>query len=65
MPQSVRAVSVYSKSDPIVSYQSCLDPDAEHVEVSSSHTGMSVNVGVYRVIARVLAEEEAAERWAA
>ncbi|HEX4563980.1 MAG TPA: alpha/beta hydrolase [Solirubrobacteraceae bacterium] len=65
MPQSVRTVSVYSKSDPIVSYRSCLDPDAEQVEVSSSHTGMSVNVGVYRVIARVLAEEEAAERWAA
>jgi hypothetical protein len=66
MPERVRSVSVYSRSDAIVSYQSCLDPYAEHVEVSSSHTGMSVNVSVYRVIARVLEEEEqAAARWAA
>lgn len=65
MPASVRTVSVYSKSDAIVSYRSCLDPDAENVEVSSSHTGMSVNAAVYCVIARVLAEEESAERWAA
>jgi pimeloyl-ACP methyl ester carboxylesterase len=57
LPTSVRAVSVYSRSDPIVSFESCLDPYAEHVEVRSSHTGMSVNVGVYRVLARVLDEE--------
>lgn len=56
MPQSVRAVSVYSRSDGIVSFESCLDPYAEHVEVRSSHTGMSVNVEVYRVLARILDE---------
>jgi hypothetical protein len=65
MPESVRAVSVYSRSDAIVSYESCLDADAEHVEVNSSHTGMSVNLGVYRVLARILEEEEAEQRWAA
>jgi len=65
MPESVRAVSVYSRSDAIVGYESCLDPDAEHVEVRSSHTGMSVNVEVFRVLARVLDEEEDACRAAA
>jgi triacylglycerol lipase len=61
LPPSVRAVSVYSRSDAIVAYRACLDPCAEHVEVRSSHTGMSVNVEVYRVLARVLDEE--AQRW--
>jgi pimeloyl-ACP methyl ester carboxylesterase len=65
MPKDVRAVSVYSRSDPIVSYQSCLDADAEHVEVRSSHAGMSVNVEVYRVLARVLDETERSRRLAA
>jgi triacylglycerol lipase len=64
LPKSIRAVSVYSRTDPIVSFQSCLDPSAEHVEVSSSHTGMSVNVEVYRVLARVL-DEATDERMAA
>jgi pimeloyl-ACP methyl ester carboxylesterase len=64
LPESVRAVSVYSRTDPIVSYRSCLDPCAEQVEVNSSHTGMSVNVEVYRVLARVL-DEAGEERLAA
>lgn len=58
LPPGVRAVSVYSRSDPIVAYPACLDPCAEHVEVESSHTGMSVNLDVYRVLARVLDEEQ-------
>ena len=57
----VRAVSIYSRSDGIVSWEACLDPGAEHVEVDSSHTGMSVNLSVYRVLARVLDEER--QRW--
>src|SRR3954451_7870068 len=54
----MRAVSIYSRSDGIVSWEACLDPYAEHVEVDSSHTGMSVNARVYRVIAAVLDDEE-------
>jgi len=64
MPADVRAVSVYSRSDPIVAFESCLDRCAEHVEVRSSHAGMSVNAEVYRVLARVL-EEESEQRCAA
>jgi pimeloyl-ACP methyl ester carboxylesterase len=61
LPQTVRAVAIYSKTDGIVSWQACLDPSARHVEVDSSHCGMSVNRSVYRVLAEVLEEEE--RRW--
>src|SRR4051794_6738210 len=59
LPDGLRAVSVYSRSDGIVAWEACLDPCAEHVEVDSSHTGMSVNARVYKVIARVLDGEVA------
>lgn len=55
-PREVGFVSIYSRSDGIVDWRSCLDPAAEHVEVNSSHCGMSVNADVYRVTARALAQ---------
>jgi pimeloyl-ACP methyl ester carboxylesterase len=48
-------VSVYSRSDGIVDWRSCLDPSARHVEVRASHIGMAVNRSVYRVVAEALA----------
>jgi len=57
LPEGVRAVSVYSRSDGIVSWKACLDPQAEHVEVRSSHGGMSVHRDVYRVLSAVLDDE--------
>jgi hypothetical protein len=54
LPEDVRAVSVYSRSDGIVDWQACLDPHAEHIEVASSHCGMSVHPQVYGVLERVL-----------
>jgi hypothetical protein len=56
LPPALRAVAIYSRSDGIVSWKACLDPYAECVEVDSSHAGMSVNLGVYRVLAGVLDE---------
>ena len=53
-PRGVKFVSVYSRSDGIVDWQSCLDPHAEHVEVGASHIGMSVHGDTYRAIARAL-----------
>ncbi len=47
--------SVYSRSDGIVDWRSCLDPAAEHVEVSASHIGMAVNAQVFRAVAGALA----------
>ena len=54
-PGGVGFVSVYSRSDGIVDWRACLDPDAEHVEVEASHIGMAVNKDVFRAVARALA----------
>ena len=53
-PKDVGFVSVYSKSDGIVKWRSCLDPCAEHVEVHASHCGMAVHGDTYRVVGDAL-----------
>jgi hypothetical protein len=53
-PDDVGFVSVYSKSDGVVRWSSCLDEYASHVEVGASHCGMAANPGVYRAIATAL-----------
>jgi pimeloyl-ACP methyl ester carboxylesterase len=57
LARRVRAVSIYSRSDGIVSWQACLDPCARNIEVDSSHCGMALNPAVYRVLAGILDEE--------
>jgi len=54
----IEAAAVYSRSDAIVDWRACLDPYADCVEVDSSHCGMSVHPGVYRVLERVLNDAE-------
>ena len=51
VPRGVGHVAVYSRSDGIVDWKSCLDPSAEHIEVRSSHCGMAVHPGVYGIVA--------------
>ncbi len=46
-PSGVRFVSIYSRSDEIVRWESCLDPAAVHVEVDVSHLGMGVSRDVW------------------
>jgi triacylglycerol lipase len=53
-PRDVALVAVYSRTDGIVDWRACLDPEARHVEVHSSHVGMSAHPGVYRAIADAL-----------
>lgn len=53
-PGDVRFISLYSRSDGIVDWRSCLDPAAEHVEVRASHIGMAVHGDTYREVARAL-----------
>jgi pimeloyl-ACP methyl ester carboxylesterase len=53
-PTDVGFVSLYSRSDGVVDWRACLDPDAECVEVGASHIGMSLNVEAYRAVARAL-----------
>jgi pimeloyl-ACP methyl ester carboxylesterase len=60
---AIEAVAVYSRSDAIVDWRTCVDPHSEAVEIDSSHCGMSVHPGVFRVLEGVLdagAEELAA-----
>jgi triacylglycerol lipase len=61
-PREVGYVAVYSRSDGIVDWRSCLDPAAtDHVEIPASHCGMSLNHHAYRVVAvalRAFAEYE-------
>jgi triacylglycerol lipase len=48
-------VSVYSRSDGIVDWRSCLDPHAtELVEIRASHCGMAVSRAAWRAVAEAL-----------
>ena len=51
----VRLVSVYSKSDGVVDWRSCLDPHATAlVEIGASHCGMAVSRAAWRAVADAL-----------
>jgi triacylglycerol lipase len=58
-PGAVPTTHVYSRTDGVVHWQSCIDvsgaPSVENVEVMGSHVGMAVSADVYRVIADRLA----------
>lgn len=56
MPDGVGFLCVYSRSDGIVDWRSCLDPEAdEHIEVDSSHCGMSAHPEVFEAVGHALA----------
>lgn len=64
-PVPVPATSIYSKSDGIVAWRSCLQdegPQHENVEVDCSHTGMGWHVQVLQVVADRLGQDEHAWR---
>ena len=65
-PVDVPYVALYSRSDGIVNWRSCLDPEAELVEVRASHIGMGMNAEVYAELARALARfaaRDQADAW--
>lgn len=43
MPEGVGFTAIYSRNDGIVDWRACVDPEAEQVEVSASHTGMALD----------------------
>lgn len=54
-PAGVGYVALYSRSDGIVDWRACLDPEAQRcVEVRASHCGMGLNAGVYEQVAEAL-----------
>ncbi|WP_233159619.1 alpha/beta fold hydrolase [Pseudonocardia sp. MH-G8] len=54
-PLRVPAVAIYSREDGVVGWRSCQDPEAEWVEVTSSHTGMGTDPQLYTALATRLA----------
>jgi pimeloyl-ACP methyl ester carboxylesterase len=52
--ENVRYLAFYSREDAIVSWQACLDPAAEQIEVSTTHVGMGMNREVWMRIATLL-----------
>jgi pimeloyl-ACP methyl ester carboxylesterase len=61
MPSGVGYLSVYSKSDGVVRWRACLDPEAEHLEIKASHVGMAVHPRAFRAVAAALADFRAAD----
>jgi triacylglycerol lipase len=54
-PAGVPYTSVYTRNDAIVDWRTCLDPAAELIEVPSSHTGMTTDPAVQRLVAERVA----------
>jgi triacylglycerol lipase len=48
-------LSVYSRTDGVVKWKSCLDPSATHLEVHTSHMGMAVHRETFQAVAGALA----------
>ena len=67
-PPPVPCTSIYSRSDGIVAWQACIDPDAdparqrENIEIESSHSGMGWNPRVLAIVADRLAQPPGAWR---
>ena len=60
-PVPVPTTSIFSKTDGIVHWQSCLEaegPERENVEVACSHTGMGFHAEVLAVVADRLAQPD-------
>jgi len=56
LPDSIRQVSVYTKSDGIVDWKVCINNNRHtDVEVEGTHCGLAWNPDVFRVIAKKLA----------
>jgi pimeloyl-ACP methyl ester carboxylesterase len=51
LPKGVRFLSIYSRSDGIVRWESCLDPCADHLEIDASHCGMGMHPASWRAVA--------------
>ncbi len=57
VPDRTLFASIFSRSDGVLNWRACLDPQAQQIEVNSSHCGMAVNREVYGQIANLLDAE--------
>jgi pimeloyl-ACP methyl ester carboxylesterase len=60
--EDVGYLSVYSKSDGVVNWRSCLDPHAKHLQIDASHIGMAIAPRAWRAVAGALADFRTADR---
>ena len=56
VPDQVRMTSIFSRTDGVVRWLSCVADYATCVEVPGSHLGMMCNRHTYRAVAHALAE---------
>ena len=65
-PADIPYIAMYSRTDGIVDWRSCLDTAAELVEVRASHCGMAANAAVYEELGFALGAfaEPASSAWA-
>jgi pimeloyl-ACP methyl ester carboxylesterase len=54
-PPAVPTTSIYTRSDDVVNFRSCIRPDIPSIAVWGSHNGLVVNPEVYRLLGRLLA----------
>ena len=54
-PADVAFTSIYTRTDGVVAWQTCLLPYADNIEVTGSHCGLAFNRHAYRHVARALA----------
>jgi hypothetical protein len=55
LPPVVPTTSIYTRSDDVVNFRSCLRPDIPSLSVWGSHNGLLVNPEVYRLLGQLLA----------
>jgi triacylglycerol lipase len=54
-PPAVPTTSIYTRSDDVVNFRSCIRPDIPSISVWGSHNGLVINPEVYRLLGRLLA----------
>jgi triacylglycerol lipase len=55
LPPAVPTTSIYTRSDGVVNFRSCLRPDIPAISVWGNHNGLVINPEVYRMLGRLLA----------
>lgn len=58
----VPTTSIYTRSDDVVNFRSCLRPDIPSLPVWGSHNGLVVNPEAYRLLGRLLARPPRTDR---
>lgn len=61
-PRGVRLSSLYTRTDEVVDWRTCITNEGDNYEVQGGHASMAVNPEVYRVLAVILAQRDGARR---